>query len=80
MGDDTLSEGTLQILERMRAKGVRIHGPGPMTPGATTPTKNDAQALPGMHVQMIHGSRMVDGFGVTAEDAVRDALMKLEGS
>jgi hypothetical protein len=79
MGDDTLSDGTLLTLEQMRAEGFRIYGPGPVTPGATTPTPDDAQALPGMHVQMVHGSRIVDGFGVTAEDAVRDALIKLEG-
>jgi hypothetical protein len=32
-----------------------------------------------MHVQFIHGSRIVDGFGVDAEGAVRDALIKLDG-
>ena len=32
-----------------------------------------------MHVQMVHGSRIVHGFGATAEEAVQDALVKLEG-
>jgi len=79
MATDTLSEATLHTLERMRAEGFRIQGPGPVTRGATTPTRDDAEALPGMHVQIVHGSRIVDGFGVDAEGAVRDALMKLDG-
>jgi hypothetical protein len=79
MADETLSDATLQTLERMRAEGYRIHGPGPVTRGATTPTPGAADTFPGMHVQMIHGSRIVDGFGASAEDAVADALVKLEG-
>lgn len=79
MATDTLSDATLGTLERMRAQGFRIHGPGPVTRGATTPTADDAEALPGMHVQFVHGSRIVDGFGVDAEGAVRDALIKLAG-
>jgi hypothetical protein len=79
MAEDTLSDATLQTLERMRAEGFRIHGPGPVTQGGTTPTPDAKDPLPGMHVQMVHGSRIVDGFGVTAEQAVQDALIKLEG-
>jgi hypothetical protein len=79
MGDDTLSDATLQTLERMRAEGFRIHGPGPVTRGATTPTADAKEPFPGMHVQMVHGSRIVDGFGATAEQAVQDALVKLQG-
>jgi hypothetical protein len=79
MADETLSDATLQTLERMRAEGYRIHGPGPVTRGATTPTPGAADTFPGMHVQVIRGSRIVDGFGASAEDAVADALVKLEG-
>jgi hypothetical protein len=79
MATDTLSDATLQTLEGMRRQGYRIHGPGPVTRGATTPTPDDAEAFPGMHVQIVHGSRIVDGFGVDAEGAVRDALIKLGG-
>jgi hypothetical protein len=79
MATDTLSEATLMTLERMRGEGYRIHGPGPVTRGATTPTADDADLFPGVHVQIVHGSRIVDGFGVDAEGAVRDALIKLDG-
>ena len=79
MGDSTLSDATLQTLERMRQQGYRIQGPGPVTPGATTPTRDDANPGPGMHIQIVHGSRMVDGFGITAEQAVQDAITTLDG-
>ena len=79
MATDMLSDATLHTLERMRGEGFRIHGPGPVTRGATTPTPDDTDVFPGMHVQFVHGSRIVDGFGVDAEGAVRDALIKLEG-
>ena len=79
MATETLSDATLMMLERMREQGFRIHGPGPVTRGATTPTRDDTDVFPGMHVQIVHGSRIVDGFGVDAEGAVRDALMKLDG-
>jgi hypothetical protein len=32
-----------------------------------------------MHVQIGCGSRFVEGFGATADEAVSDALTKLEG-
>jgi hypothetical protein len=35
--------------------------------------------MPGQHIQIVCGHRMVDGFGATAEEAVADALAKLEG-
>ncbi len=79
MADDILSDATLRTLERMRGEGFRIHGPGPVTRGATTPTADAADTMPGMHVQVVHGSRIVDGFGATAEEAVQDALVKLDG-
>ncbi len=79
MAAGTMSDATLRTLERLRQEGVRIHGPGPVTRGATTPTPGAAHPLPGMHVQFIRGSRMVDGFGIDADGAVRDALIKLDG-
>jgi hypothetical protein len=79
MGDSTLSDATLHTLELMRQQGYRIQGPGPVTPGATTPTKDDSNPGPGMHVQIVHGSRMVDGFGITGDQAVQDAITKLDG-
>ncbi|MGE0026445.1 MAG: hypothetical protein AB7O78_01275 [Thermoleophilia bacterium] len=77
MATATLSDATLQTLARMREEGARIYGPGPVTRGATTPTADDTDVFPGMHVQIAHRSRFVDGFGIDAEGAVRDALMKL---
>lgn len=79
MSTDDLSTLTRQRLDALRAAGARIQGPGPVTPGATTPTRDDAQTLPGQHVQIVLGHRMVDGFGVTADQAVDDALTKLGG-
>lgn len=74
-----LSPQTAAVLAELREKGCRVFGPGPVTPGATTPTPDAARTLPGMHVQIACGSRMVEGFGRTADEAVTDALMKLDG-
>ena len=80
MADEPLSDATLETLERLRAEGCRIHGPGPVTAGSnTTPTAGSSSAGPGMHVQIVRGSRMVDGYGVTADQAVQDAVVKLGG-
>lgn len=80
MTETTLSPDLTRRLEELRASGHRIFGPGPMTPGETTPTPDQAQRLPGMHLQIAdHGGRLIEGFGATADEAARDALGKLDG-
>lgn len=74
-----LSAGMAQTLEVLRSKGCRVFGPGPVTPGATTPTADQTNSLPGMHVQISCGSLFVEGFGGTADEALADAVMKLDG-
>jgi hypothetical protein len=79
MSDATLSAQTVRELERLREQGCEVFGPGPMTRGETTPTPDAAEPMPGMHVQVRCGHRFVEGLGGSAEEAVRDALVKLEG-
>jgi hypothetical protein len=79
MSQETLSAASEQTLERLRAHGCEVFGPGPMTPGQTTPTPDAATRTPGMHVQIRCGHRFVEGLGATADEAVSDALAKLEG-
>lgn len=79
MSTDTLSEGALATLARLKADGCRVQGPGPVTPGATAPTPHAEHELPGMHIQIVCGHRIVDGFGATADEAVNDAVTKLGG-
>ena len=61
-----LSDEYLRTIERLRAEGVEVFGPGPVQKGSTTPTKDDVAESPGMHVQIAQGSRLVEGFGGTA--------------
>jgi hypothetical protein len=74
-----LSDEYLRTIERLRAEGAEVFGPGPVQKGSTTPTKDDVAESPGMHVQIAPGSRLVEGFGGTADEAMRDALLKLPG-
>jgi hypothetical protein len=80
MSKSTLSPALAQRLEQLRADGHRVFGPGPMTPGETTPTPDARVTGPGMHVQIADGAgRLIQGFGATADEAASDALSKLEG-
>lgn len=65
-------------LDDLRERGFQIIGPGPVTAGATPPAEPVAEPMPGMHVQIRAGHRFVEGFGGTADEAVRDAVGKLE--
>jgi hypothetical protein len=66
-------------LDRLRERGYQVTGPGPMTIGETPPAGPIANPMPGMHVQVRAGHRLVEGLGGSADEAVRDALGKLEG-
>jgi hypothetical protein len=78
MSDTTLSPDLARQLDDLRAAGHRVFGPGPMTPGQTTPTADAQVTTPGMHVQIGDASgQLIEGVGATADDAARDALTKL---
>jgi hypothetical protein len=79
VGQTTLSEAGVLEVERLKQQGFEVFGPGPMTPGETTPTPDTATPMPGSHVQIRAGHRLIEGFGATGDEALRDALMKLEG-
>ena len=79
MSKTTLSESYARDIERLREQGCDVFGPGPMTPGETTPTPDAAVTGPGMYVQIRCGHRFVEGIGATADEAVADGLRKLEG-
>jgi hypothetical protein len=74
----SLSPETARELDRLRERGFQVIGPGPVTAGETPPAGPVAQPMPGMHVQIRAEHRFVEGFGGTADEAVRDALGKLE--
>ena len=74
-----LSEAAGRDLALLRDKGCEVFGPGPVTPGQTTPTPDARTTLPGMHVQIRCAHRFVEGFGATADEAVADAIAKLDG-
>ena len=76
---DQLNAQLEHALADLRAKGCKVFGPGPVTRGATTPTADAAEVLPGSHVQIACGSVMVEGFGANPDEAVTDALVKLDG-
>lgn len=79
MTQTTLSPDSEASLAQVRAAGGRVIGPGPVTPGETSPTPDAQITMPGMHVQIALGSRFVEGFGASADEAVRDAMTKLGG-
>jgi hypothetical protein len=80
MPQTPLSPDLARRLDELRASGHRVFGPGPTTPGETTPTPDARVVGPGMHMQIADaGGRFVEGFGGTADEAARDALAKLEG-
>ena len=74
-----LSEQLARELEALRASGCTVMGPGPVSFTESVPRADAAEAGPGMHVQIGCGSRFVEGFGATADEAVSDALSKLDG-
>jgi hypothetical protein len=75
---DELNPMLAQRLDALRREGCLVIGPGPVSTTVATPTP-DAPAGAGMHVQIGCGSRFVEGFGGTKDEAVSDALDKLEG-
>jgi hypothetical protein len=79
MATTGLSATLARELEALRASGCTIFGPGPVSFSESVPRSDPAQAGPGMHVQIGCGSRFVEGFGATADEAVSDALAKLDG-
>ena len=74
-----LSERLSRELEALRASGCTVMGPGPVSFTESVPRADPAEAGPGMHVQIGCGSRFVEGYGATADEAVSDALAKLDG-
>jgi hypothetical protein len=74
-----LSERLARELEALRASGCTVFGPGPVSFSESVPRAEPSEAGPGMHVQIGCGSRFVEGFGATADEAVSDALAKLDG-
>jgi hypothetical protein len=66
-------------LDALRASGCTVFGPGPVSFSESVPRPDPSDAGPGMHVQIGCGSRFVEGFGGTADEAVSDALAKLDG-
>ena len=74
-----LSPAMSRELDALRASGCTVMGPGPVSFSESVPRADPADAGPGMHVQIGCGSRFVEGFGATADEAVSDALAKLDG-
>ena len=62
MPQTSLSPQMEQELETLRAQGCRIVGPAPATPGETPPTADTNVPMPGMHVQIVQGSTLIEGF------------------
>jgi len=80
MPHTTLSADLARRLAELRASGHTVFGPGPMTPGETTPTPDQKVGGAGMHLQIGDTrGRLIEGFGGTADEAALDALAKLEG-
>jgi hypothetical protein len=79
MSHATMSPEAARDLERLREQGCQVIGPGAMTPGQTPPAGPVREPLPGSHVQIRCGERFVEGFGGTPDEAVRDAIAKLDG-
>jgi hypothetical protein len=74
----TLSEAMAQELQRLRDEGCLVIGPSGVAPGDTPPTADASATGAGSHVQIRRGHRFVEGFGGTPDEAVRDALGKME--
>ncbi|MDX6556063.1 MAG: hypothetical protein QOD86_2258 [Miltoncostaeaceae bacterium] len=74
-----LSAALSRELDALRAAGCTVFGPGPVSFSESMPRGDAAHAGPGMHVQIGCGNRLVEGFGATPDEAVSDALTKLEG-
>jgi hypothetical protein len=80
VADATLSDDSARALQRLRDEGCEVFGPGPVTRGQGPPIGGEGvEAMPGAHVQVRCGHRFVEGLGGTPDEAVRDALAKLEG-
>lgn len=73
-----LEPALAEELEAIRARGRQVIGPGPVAIGQASPTMEMDRPGAGMHV-LIEGERglLIEGFGGTASEAVRDALAKL---
>jgi hypothetical protein len=66
-------------LDALRANGYEVFGPAPASRTHQTPAVNIDDPAPGMKVLISRESRMVEGYGGTADEAVADALGKLPG-
>jgi len=75
--DPTLEEQVRLQVELMRAQGMEVHGPVPMSRTQVMATADKTEVLPGHHVQVGAGARWVEGFGGTPLEALRDAQGKL---
>jgi hypothetical protein len=79
MATTELSAALSRELDALRASGCTVLGPGLVSFSESVPRADPANAGPGVHVQIGCGSRLVEGFGATPDEAVSDALTKLEG-
>jgi len=75
----TLSPDYQARIEALRATGYEVFGPAPASRTHQTPAVNIDDPAPGMKVLISLDSRMVEGYGGTADEAVADALGKLTG-
>jgi hypothetical protein len=77
MAEVHVDPGTARELADLRARGVLVFGPAPMSRTQPMATPDVTDPLPGVHVQLGAGGRWVQGFGGTAREALDDALRKL---
>jgi hypothetical protein len=66
-------------LAALRERGYEVFGPAPASRTHTIPADNIEDPAPGMKILISRDSRMVEGYGGTADEAVADALGKLPG-
>jgi hypothetical protein len=74
-----MSASTAEILGELRRRGYLVIGPQPVSLMGGPPVPGGKRPSPGAHVQIAYQSRLVEGFGADADEAVRDALVKLRG-
>ena len=74
-----MSASTAEILRELRRTGHLVIGPQPVSLTGGPPVPGAMRPGPGAHVQIAYQSRFVEGFGADADEAVRDALVKMRG-